>query len=367
MEEIPKKLDRRRRKTAVFVLLPLLILLGGAGLFFYLAYKEAHISTDDAFIDGRVHVIASKVFGTVKSLAVSDNQAVRKGDLLLEIDPIDYEVKVREARAGLETERGRLLEVREKVATARRQFEAERAAFDASRANRELQEANLRLAEIDYTRSEALVKKKAISEQQYDRAKTAYDVAAAQAKAAADQVKQTQAVLDTQKALIRQTEAGIPPQVALIEQKAAALQSAELSHGYTKLYAPTDGFVTKRTVETGNQVQTGQPLMAVVPLSPESIWVTANYKETELKRVKPGQRVEIRVDTFPGRVFHGKVESMMAGTGAAFSLFPPENATGNFVKIVQRIPVKITLEKGEDPAHLLRVGMSVVPTILIEE
>ena len=367
MEENGRKTNNRRQKIAAFILLPLLIVLGAAALFLYLRYKETHISTDDAFIDGRVHVIASKVFGTVKALNVNDNQAVKKDDLLLEIDPVDYEVKVKEAQAGLETERSKLLEIRERVTTAKNQLKETMAALDAARANRELQEANLRLAGVDFKRAEMLMKKGAIAVQQYDRAKTTYEVTAAQVKAAGDQIKQLQATLDTQRALIKQAEAGIPPQAAQIQQKEATLRGAELNRGYTRLYAPAEGFVTKRTVEAGNQIQPGQPLMAVVPLNPENIWVTANYKETELKRVKPGQKVEIKVDTYPGKVFYGKVESVMAGTGAVFSLFPPENATGNFVKIVQRIPVKIVLEKGSDPEHLLRVGMSVVPTILVEQ
>jgi membrane fusion protein (multidrug efflux system) len=166
--------------------------------------------------------------------------------------------------------------------------------------------------------------------------------------------------------LIKQTEARIPSQKAQIRQKEAALQGAELNRGYTKIYAPADGYITKRTVEVGNQIQAGQPLMAVVPLDQEDIWVTANYKETQLKKMKPGQRVEIKVDTYPGHVFYGKVDSVMAGTGAVFSLFPPENATGNFVKVVQRIPVKIIFDKGSDPGHLLRIGMSAVATILVE-
>jgi membrane fusion protein (multidrug efflux system) len=166
--------------------------------------------------------------------------------------------------------------------------------------------------------------------------------------------------------LIKHTESGLVTQEAQIQQREAVLHGARLNLGYTKLYAPADGYITKRTVEIGNQVQAGQPLMSVVPLSREEIWITANYKETQLEKVRPGQKVEIKVDTFPGKIFTGRVESIMSGTGGAFSLFPPENATGNYVKIVQRIPVKIFLEKGEDSGHLLRIGMSVVPTILVE-
>ena len=172
--------------------------------------------------------------------------------------------------------------------------------------------------------------------------------------------------MEAQKSLIRQLEAAAAPQLALIRQREALVEKARLNLGYTTILAPAEGYVTKRSAEVGNQVQAGQPLLAVVPLAQEKIWVTANYKETELKDVRPGQKVELRVDTYPGKVFRGRVNSIMAGTGSVFSLFPPENATGNYVKIVQRIPVRITLEEGSDPDHLLRVGMSVVPTILVE-
>jgi membrane fusion protein (multidrug efflux system) len=186
-------------------------------------------------------------------------------------------------------------------------------------------------------------------------------------KAAQEMVRQIEASVETQRTLIKQTESSLPTQEAQIRQREATVKGAELNLGYTKIYAPTDGNITKRTVEIGNQIQAGQPLMAIVPLGQDDVWVTANYKETQLEKVIPGQKVEIKVDTYPGKTFHGRVNSIMAGTGAVFSLFPPENATGNFVKVVQRIPVKIVLESGEDPKHLLRIGMSVQPTILIEQ
>ncbi len=353
-------------KKVKWILLPLLLICGGVAVFFYLRYTRTHISTDDAYVDGRVHIIASKVSGTVKLLHVQDNQFVKRGDLLLEIDPLDYEVKTREAQAALETERTRLGEIREKVETAKKQLVEAQAGVATARAELELQMANLKQAETDFRRAEFLVKKDLIAKQEFDHAKTAFEVAAAQVKAGRDRVKQLEASLDTQQALIRQTEAGLPPQEALVRQRQATLKSAQLNFAYTKLFAPVDGYITKRTVESGNQIQPNQPLMAVVPLDPENIWITANYKETELRNVRPGQRAVIRVDTYPDKIFRGRVDSIMAGTGSVFSLFPPENATGNFVKVVQRIPVKIVLEKGADPGHLLRVGMSVVPTILVE-
>jgi membrane fusion protein (multidrug efflux system) len=333
-------------------------------LYFYLQYKKTHISTDDAFVDGRVHVIASKVPGTVKLIHIKDNQFVRKGDVILEIDSMDYEVRIKETRAGLETERAKLSEIRDRVDTVRKQLSEISASLEAARANLQLQKANLDLAKVNFQRSEFLMKREVIPRQQYDNSKTTYEVAVAQVKAAEDQVKQIEASLETQRALIKQTESGLPTQEAQIRQKDATLKGTELNLGYTKIYAPTDGYIAKRSVEIGNQIQPGQSLMAVVPL--DDIWITANYKETQLERVKPGQQVKIKVDTYPSKVFHGKVDSVMAGTGAVFSLFPPENATGSYVKIVQRIPVKIVLDQGTDPAHILRIGISVVPTILVE-
>jgi membrane fusion protein, multidrug efflux system len=353
-----------KNKKVVFVLFPIIIIIGAVMLYFYREYKATHILTDDAFVDGRIHLIASKVPGTVKVVRIKDNQFVKRDDLLLEIDPRDYEVRVKETQAGLETERAKLSEIRDRVDTVKKQLSEVIASVEAARANLELQEANLRQAEIDFKRADSLLKKGVIPRDQFDKAKTNYDVGVAQVKAAKERKKQLEASLETQKAVIKQTETSLIPQHAQIQQKDAILKGAELNKSYTKIYAPSDGYIAKRTVEIGNQIQPGQSLMAVVPL--DDIWITANYKETQLERVQPGQKVKIKVDTYRSKVFYGKVDSVMAGTGVVFSLFPPENATGNYVKIVQRIPVKIILDKGTDPAHILRIGMSVVPTILVE-
>jgi membrane fusion protein (multidrug efflux system) len=365
MGENKGKPNGRRRKIAALIIFPVLIVVGAVVLFLYREYKATHISTDDAFVDGRVHIIASKIQGTVKVLCVNDNQFVKINDLMLEIDPADYEVKVKDARASLETERERLSEIRNRVDTAKKQLTEIFASLEAAKANLELQKANLDLAKVDFQRTESLFKKEVIPKQQYDNAKTRYEVAMAQVKATQDQVKQVEASLETQRALIKQTESGLPTQEAQIRQRDAVLRGAELNLSYTKIYAPADGYVSKRSVEVGNQIQPGQPLMAVVPLN--DIWITANLKETQLEKVKLGQRVKITVDTYPEKVFYGKVQSVQAGTGAVFSLLPPENATGNYVKVVQRIPVKIILDQGTDPSHILRIGMSVVPTILVNQ
>ena len=352
-----------RKKIAMGIFI-FLTIVGGVVIFFYLQYKSAHISTDDAFIDGHVHIIASKVPGTVKAVPVEDNAPVKKGDLLVEIDETDYDVRVREAGSGLNAEKAKRQEAEKRVEVAKRQFEELGYRVEAAKANLVLQEANLRQAELDLQRTRGLLEKEAIPKDRFDRTRTAYDVAVAQVKASRDQLRQVEASLETQKATIRQAESSVLSQSAVISQRDATLKTAELNQGYTRIFAPVDGYVTKRSVERGNQIQAGQPLMAVVPLS--DIWVIANYKETQLEKVKPGQSVDIKVDTFPGKVFKGKVDSIMAGTGAAFSLFPPENATGNFVKVVQRVPVKVVFEKDADKDHVLRVGMSVAPTVIVK-
>ncbi len=356
----------RRKRMALAILSVAIILVGAGALYYYLYYTRTHISTDDAFVDGNVYTVASKVSGTVRALYIKDNQFVKKGELILEIDPRDYEVQVKGAQAGLEASQSKLTEINNSVDTARKQLKGIMANLASARANLELQQANLRLAEKELKRSEFLIKKDFIAKESYDQTKTNYEVAVAQVKAAQDQIRQLEASVETQKAVIKQTESSLSTQQAQIRQNEATLKAAQLNKSYTRIYAPMDGYITNRSVDTGNQIQAAQPLLAVVPLLPEAIWITANYKETQLERVKPGQKVIIKVDAYSGKVFHGKVNSIMSGSGAVFSLFPPQNATGNFVKVVQRIPVKIVLDEGTDPNHVLRIGMSVVPTILID-
>ncbi|MGE5300352.1 MAG: HlyD family secretion protein [Acidobacteriota bacterium] len=345
------------------IVFAVLALVGALSVFFYMRYKSTHISTDDAFIDGHIHTIAPKISGTVKSIYVDSNQYVKAGDILVEITPADYEVKENEAASAVNAEKAKLAE-REAGIDASRKMLAELAAkIGAAKANLQLQEANLRQAETDIRRAESLFRKEAISKEKYDRTRTAYDVSTSEVKASRELLKQAEVALETQRAVVKQAEAAKATQASLVKQGEAVLDSARLNFGYTKIYAPTDGYVTKKSVEVGNQIQPGQPLMAVVPLN--DIYVTANYKETQLEKVRPGQKVDITVDTYPGKVFKGKVDSIMAGTGSVFSLFPPENATGNYVKVVQRIPVKIVFDQDTDPQHVLRMGMSVEPTVVI--
>jgi membrane fusion protein (multidrug efflux system) len=323
-----------QKKKKAFMIIAAVVVIGLIVGYFYRSYSRAHVTTDDAFIDGNIHTIAAKINGTVKAIYVNDNQAVKKGDLLVEIDPVDYSTRLQEAKSALGVERGKLSENEAKI--------------ELARANLELAKANLKLAETDKIRAERLIKEEVIPQEQYERMMTAFAVASAQLKAAEEQ--------------LRQAESQKLTQISTVQQKEAAKDIAGLSVNYTKVYAPVDGYVTKKSVQVGNQIQSGQPLMAIVAL--KDIWITANYKETEMGDIRPGQQVKITVDSYPGKTFTGKVDSIMAGTGVSFSLFPPENATGNYVKVVQRIPVKIVLDEGTDKDHVLRIGMSVVPTVL---
>ncbi len=359
-------LGNLQKRTIAFGVAAVVLVIGVVALFFYLEYRRTHVTTDDAYVDGHIHIVASKVPGTVLALHVKDNQFVKKDDPILEIDPVDYRVALQEAQANLEMEKARLTEVQSRIETAKRQLYEIRASLDAARSALKAQEALTWKAGEDLKRAEPLIKGGIVTQEYYDQRKTNYDVGVAQVNAAKENVSRLEGSVESQKALIAQTEAAAAPQRALIQQREALVEKAKLNLGYTKITAPANGYITKRSAEVGNQVQAGQPLLAVVPLEQERIWVTANYKETELRDVKAGQKVEIKVDTYSGKVFNGRVNSIMAGTGSAFSLFPPENATGNYVKIVQRIPVRITLDEGSDPEHLLRVGMSVVPTIFVE-
>ncbi|NLI28563.1 MAG: HlyD family secretion protein [Nitrospiraceae bacterium] len=326
-----------KRKKIVLISFGSSLLIGAIALLFYLDYKATHITTDDAFVEGNIHTIAPKIPGTVVAVHVRDNQMVKKGDLLVELDEADYAARTTEGEAAVNAERGRLAEQSSRIS--------------ARQANLKLQEANLRQAEIDLRRAEKLFQEEAISKERYEKTRTAYDVTVAQVQVAREELRQASSLLSAQSASIREKE--------------ARLKKAELDFSYTKLRAPTDGLVTKKNAEVGNQVQPGQALMAVVPL--DAVWVVANFKETQLEKIRPGQKVEFAVDSYPGKQFTGRVDSIMAGTGAAFSLFPPQNATGNYVKIVQRVPVKIIIDKNSDPDHLLRVGMSVLPTVKTSE
>lgn len=333
-----EKAGNGKKYKAIIILL--IIIAGGtwAGLTLFIKSKT-HIETDNAFIEARVVPVSSRVAGTVARVLVNDNQLVKQGDLLLEIDQRDHKVQVSKAVAG--------------VGVAENESGGEMLKVEGARAAVQSAKARADQAGLDYSRAEKLFSRDVISREQLDRLTTGKNVTEFQLKEAEETLKRAQA------------EAGLANRgggKARILQRRAQLEEAQLQLSYTKIYAVKDGYITRKSVEPGTNIQAGQPLMALVPL--QDAWITANYKERQITYIKPGQKVEFSVDAFPGRTFSGKVDSIMAGTGAAFSLLPPENATGNYVKVVQRLPVKITIDKKSDPEQLLRVGMSVVPTVL---
>jgi membrane fusion protein (multidrug efflux system) len=384
------------------------VALVGAGV--WLWATAGRESTDDAQVDAHVTPIAARVGGTVQRVPVVDNQHVDAGATLVEIDPRDYQVAVERARAELAdaqaaaqaadvnvpitatTASTGVTSARGGVEQARAAVEGGRGGVDTARARLQTAQARLREAEAtatktarDVERFKGLLAKDEIPQQQFDAAQAAADAAHASADSARSQVaeaelgiKSAESRLKEARAAEQQAEAGLraaqtaPEQVTAQRARAAAAQArvqqmhaqvkqAELNLEYATVKSPVKGTVSRKSVEVGQVVQPGQPLMAVIAL--DRVWITANFKETQLENMRPGQAVVVKVDAYGGREFRGKVDSIAAATGARFSLLPPDNATGNFVKVVQRIPVKIVLDEGQDPEHMLRPGMSVVPTI----
>jgi membrane fusion protein (multidrug efflux system) len=338
IESTAEKKAISRKNRGMIILLVIILIGSWLGLRMFITSKT-HIETDNAFIEARIVAVSPKVSGTVTRVLVADNQLVKQGDLLIEIDPRDYQVQTAKAAAGVGVAENETGGEYLKVETAR-------AALESARARNEQ-------AQQDLERGEKLFARDVIPKEQLDRLKTARSVSESQLKEAGGYLKRMQA------------EAGLGGTSgvkAKVLERRALLQEAELQLSYTKIYAARDGYITRKSVEPGANIQAGQALMALVPL--QDAWITANYKERQITHIHLGQKVEFKVDAYPGRSFSGKVDSIMAGTGAAFSLLPPENATGNYVKVVQRIPVKIAIDNSSDPGHLLRVGMSVVPTVL---
>ncbi|HUN55253.1 MAG TPA: HlyD family secretion protein [Smithella sp.] len=351
-----------RKKMAIGAVITAVVC--AAVWFIYSWYMGTYISTDDACITGRIYTVAPKVGGTVASVYVNDNQYVKTGDLLLEIKTEDYDVRVRQAYTTLEAEKSMQREAENTIEVTEKQNSEAKFKVASARAAMDVESANLQKAETDFRRAERLLKAQAVSQEYFDQAKTYYDMARARTKTAEEGLNQALANIEVQNASLKRAKSSLTTKSSMVNQKEAMLQEAKLNMSYTKIYSPADGYVTKKSVETGEQLRPGQPVMAIVPLN--DVWIIANYKETQLTRVKPGQKVRIKVDTYPGCAFDGRVDSIMSGTGSVLSMFPPENATGSFVKVVQRIPVKIILNNKTDPRHLLRAGMSVVPTIIIE-
>jgi membrane fusion protein (multidrug efflux system) len=428
-------------KRPVFLLLASVALIIGAiiGLRYWF-YSRSHESTDDAFIDGHLIQVSPKVSGYVLKVYVKGNQEIKEGDLIAELDARDYETRLEQAKAALETGLMHLKEARVGVDLTRANSEAKvqqasaivgqaRSSVESSRAAAAAErtritqtgagvtkaqanlsqtrslftaaEAELTRANADVARYQTLFAKDEISRQRLDQAIAAARTASAQLDFARGKVAAAEAQVDEARAAevtavedarqaqtqIGGTQAGVneamgrlaqantaPQQVAVsqaraetasvsIEQLHAAVVQAQLELSYTKIYAPATGRVTRKTVEEGVLVREGEPLMTIIP---GEVWVTANFKENQIGKIRPGQSVEIKVDAYPNKIFKGHVDSIQAGTGARFSLLPAENAAGNYVKVVQRIPVKIVFDESPDMQHMLAPGMSVEPEVKVK-
>jgi membrane fusion protein, multidrug efflux system len=390
----PAARSPKRRRNKVILIVVLVVLVGGVFLWRYLSSYE---STDDAQADVHLYPVSARISGYVIKVNVDDNQWVQKGTVLVEIDPKDYQVAVAQARANLANAEAtaqslnitvpitsvntssQLTSTASDIENASAGVIAAERQLTAAHAQLEEAEANDVRAQDDLHRYKLLVDKREVAEQVYDQAlATAKSSTAAVAAARANESAAQQFVQQARSRLVQadanhqsaetgpqqvsSTRARARAAIADVEQKRALLEQAELNLQYTKIVAPVTGEVNK-TVVVGLNVQPGQQLLTVVPL--DEVWVTANFKETQLKHMRVGQKAKIHVDS-NGRTLKGRVDSIAGATGPLFSLLPPENATGNYVKIVQRIPVKIVLEPGENRDRQLRPGMNVVPDVYLQ-
>jgi len=319
-----------------------------------------HESTDDAFIEGHVVAIAPRVDGQVLAVPVLDNQFVHSNDLLVELDPADYAITVAQKQAATVSQDANFKTVlaaddlmRKKVATA--EASARKAQADA-----EASAATARRTAEDFRRSQELVTNNTISQQEFDAAQAASKSATADLNSAQENVGVEASKVDEAQAQLTAAEAEVGMALSQWREAQTNVVAAELNLSYTKIHAPCDGQVTRKAVEAGNYVQTGQQLMSIVP---REVWVVANFKESQLKHMKPGQPARVAIDALGGKTLRAHVDSVQAGSGAAFSLLPPENATGNYVKVVQRVPVKIVFDEPLPADHVIGPGLSVTPDV----
>ena len=425
VEESPTERAPGRKRAVRLIAGGLFLVAAAAGGLYYL-HIRAYESTDDAFMEGRVIQVSPRVPGQVLHVYVEDNQHVNRGDPIAEIDPRDYQARVDEARARLAdvsaraegaqsnllltstvtgavlTQTGAAAEAaQEQVQVLRAHAEQDTAAVRAAEAalgqaeaQRDAATAEAERAATDSVRYRAMYAKDEVSKQQLDRVETQAKAAEANLEGARHAVEAARANLGQARAAQVSTQAALrgaekqvveaqgrvreaqsaPQQIqarhadvsslrAQIEQQRATLDQAELALSYTRIYAPESGYVTRKAVEPGNFVQAGQPLLALVS---DRLWVIANFKETQLRHMKPGQPVALKLDAYPQFRLRGHVDSLQSGTGARFSLLPAENATGNYVKVVQRVPVKIVLDEAPPQGYRIGPGMSVVPEVTVQ-
>ena len=339
----------KRRNPLMYTVLALALLIGGYYGWTRYQFAKAHESTDDAQVEGDVYPILPRVGGPVVQVKVEDNQVVKKGDVLVTLDPADYQQRINAAQAALLATQAQVVAARAQVATAQAGVSTARTTIGVSDANRDRLQKDLK-------RSTFLRKEDIIPQSDYDAVQANLKSTSAQRSTAQDQVKVAQ-----QQVIAAQQQVAVAQ--AVVKQRQADLDNAKLQLSYTTLVAPGSGIVSKKNVQPGQVVAPGQQLMGLV--SSNKTWVIANFKETQLEYMKVGQSVKIEVDAYPHENFEGHIESLSAATGARFALLPPDNASGNFVKVTQRVPVKIVLNH-EDAQHPFRAGMSVNAIVTVK-
>ncbi len=354
-EQNPRK-DRTR-----IVLLTAAVLAAGVAGGMAWHYKD-RVSTDDAQVDGHLVPVSCKVNGSVEKVFVEDNQAVKAGDVLVQLDARDLQARVDQARAALAQAEAQVASSHADTERARSSYEQARSSdLQVAEANLEANRSTLATAKADLERTRPLAERQEISAQAFDAYKNRFEVAESLFKAAERRLASVRQESDIRRAGVGAQEARTVQAKAGILAAKANLEALELQLSYTRITAPVDGHVTRKSVELGQIIQPGQGLLTLVPL--HQTWVTANFKETQLRKVRAGMEAEVSVD-MNGKVLRGKVDSIAASTGSRLSLLPPENAVGNFVKVVQRIPVKIKLDPQDAADVTLRPGMNVDATII---
>ena len=367
--------NKKESKAKKFFLSPLgiiltlavvaLLIIAGITLWHY---EKTHVSTDDAYTTGHVHQISPRVSGLVMEVWVDDNQAVKSGDLLVKLDTRDYDVALQRAQANLDQSKAQVLQAQTAVAQARANYDQAQAQITQARAQTTQAGASYEVAGINYGRNKSLSSKdsRAVAQADVDTTKSNLDASRGAFDAAKANVQAAEASAEAAKAMIDSREAELVVARSAVETNEANVNDAKLQLSYCWVLAPCDGRVSRKTVETGQRLAAGGAVMAVTE---NDVWVLANLKETQLERVRVGQRVKLPIDAFSKHSFTGRVDSIQAGSGATYSLLPPDNATGNFTKIVQRVPVKLVFDRDDSKGSvkgfedLIVPGLSVVPVI----
>jgi membrane fusion protein (multidrug efflux system) len=361
-----KKAPRSAKRVFTSFIIALGFAFAVIGALVYLVNSAAYESTDDAFIDGHVVPVSAQVAGRVKSVYVDDNQSVSKAELVVELDPRDFDAATRQKAAALASSQAQAVAAQAALQVAIAHVRTEEATVESDQATAAADAAQNEKAQSDFKRFEELFKTKVVSPQDVDQYRAAAKSAQATLNAAEKKVLSDEALVSEARAQV-DAYAGLVQSVdAQIHESDANLATANLNQSYTRILAPESGWVTEKSVVPGEYVQAGQSLFALVP---KQVFITANFKEDQIGRMRPGQPVEVEVDALRGQKFRGRVDSIQAGSGARFSLLPPQNATGNYVKVVQRVPVKIVFEVPMNTEEGLRLGPgeSVVPTVKVSD